>query len=109
MAFMGALTTLARAGIYVDLFRPLWQPFPPDLLKPFIGVAGFAATLAYLMYCVGQRSGYRIGMGARLASLRYGTEGRPREAGPPFAGLPPPPPPDDGAFRRRPVPPPPAD
>jgi len=44
---MAALTFLAAARIYVEPLRMLWQPWPPDVLKPFIGIAAFAATVAY--------------------------------------------------------------
>ncbi len=67
---MSVLTILARAGFYVEILRPLWQPWPPDLLKPFLGVAVFAATLAYLAYRVGRRAGFRSGTGVRLVSAR---------------------------------------
>lgn len=79
-ALMSVLTVLAHGGIYVDLLRPLWQPWPPDLLKPLLGVAVFAATLAYLAYRSGWRSGFRTAAFARPADARP---------------LPPPPPPDD--------------
>ncbi len=97
---MAALSVLARAGIYVDFLRPLWQPWPPDLLKPFLGIAGFAATLAYLTYRVGHRSGFRRGEGAGYASARIWVEAQARAherattmalPAPPT----PPPPPDD--------------
>ena len=90
---MTVLTVLARAGIYVDLLRPLWQPWPPDLLKPFLGVAVFAATLAFLAYRIGRRRGFRAGSGAGLIAGRYEAVARfvPSAAAP----LPPPPPPDD--------------
>ena len=90
---MTVLTVLARAGIYVDLLRPLWQPWPPDLLKPFLGVAVFAATLAFLAYRIGRRRGFRAGSGAGLIAGRSEAVARfvPSAAAP----LPPPPPPDD--------------
>ena len=77
---MALLTALAGAGVYVDLFRPFWLPWPPDLLKPFLGVAVFVASLAYLAYRSGWRSGFRTAAFVRPASARP---------------LPPPPPPDD--------------
>lgn len=96
---MALLTVLARAGFYIDLLRPLWQPWPPDLLKPFVGLAVFAVTLAYLAYRVGLRSGFRSRSVARAASEsgfatdRSGTAetGYARS----YAGVPPPPPPDE--------------
>lgn len=99
---MAVLTVLARAGIFVDLFRPLWQPWPPDVLKPFVGLAGFAGTLAYLAYRAGHRSGYRAGSVAGVAAARNEAEGRyqPQEGGvpatdPPVPAPPPPPAPTD--------------
>jgi hypothetical protein len=95
---MTVLTVLARAGIYIELFRPLWQPWPPDLLKPFLGVAVFAATLAYLTYRVGHRRGLRVGAGVALVASRSGMPDRAGPAGaalrPEARPLPPPPPPD---------------
>ena len=97
-ALMAALTTLARTGIYVDLLRPLWQPWPPDLVKPFLGIAVFAATLAFLAYRVGHRSGFRAGIVNRMASARnaasVGDRLSPSGTNAP-AELPPPPPPAD--------------
>lgn len=102
-ALMSLLTMLARSGIYVDLFRPLWQPWPPDLLKPILGVAVFAATLAYLAYRLGHRSGFRRGSAAGIITARYLSES-------PYPELPssttasseespvPPPPPEDADF-----------
>ncbi len=97
---MTALTMLARAGIYIDVLRPLWQPWPPELLKPFLGVAGFAGTLAFLAYRVGHRSGFRRGEGAGYASARGWVEAQARAHERAAAmALPapavPPPPPDD--------------
>ena len=68
LALMGTLTSLARAGIYFEPFRTLWQPWPPDLVKGFLGIAGFAATLAYLAHRLGWRSGLRAGTAAGLAA-----------------------------------------
>jgi hypothetical protein len=95
---MTILTVLARAGIYVELFRPLWQPWPPDLLKPFLGVGVFAATLAYLAYRVGHRRGLRAGAGVALVAARGGAESRASRTVPadrPEAPPLPPPPPSD--------------
>ncbi len=102
---MTALEVLARAGIYVDVFRPLWQPWPPEILKPFLGLAVFSATLAYLGYRIGHRHGFRSGVGVGMASARTRSEViaatnlRPaptpastQAENPP---LPPPPPPED--------------
>lgn len=85
-ALMALLTSLAAAGIYVDLFRPFWQPWPPDLWKPALGAGVFALTLAYLTYRVGLRSGVRSAAMRVIASSQP-----PRSARP----TPPPPPPDD--------------
>ncbi len=102
-AMMTVLTVLARGGIYIDLFRPLWQPWPPDLLKPFLGVAVFASTLAYLAYRHGRRRGYRAANVAASAA-RIRQESAPRMdpgaavsnvAPPQYPTVPPPPPPED--------------
>ncbi len=99
---MAALTMLARAGIYIELLRPLWQPWPPDLLKPFLGVAVFAATLAYLAYRVGRRSGFRSGTVVGIASARNYPDSRRVESRPIPAAADahplPPPPPDDSFY-----------
>jgi len=34
---MVALMALAEFGVYVDIFRPLWQPWPPDWVKYLLG------------------------------------------------------------------------
>lgn len=83
-ALMAVLTSLARVGIYVELFRPLWVPWPPDLLKPFLGAAVFAASLAYLAYRIGHRTGFQRGAGLAKAAARNRVSGVP--------SLPPPPP-----------------
>jgi hypothetical protein len=102
---MAVLTVLARAGTTVALFRPLWQPWPPDLLKPFLGLAVFAATLAHLAYRVGRRTGFRAGsravVGPLLTRMENGTRWNvptatpPMGTGPDARPLPPPPPPED--------------
>ena len=98
---MAALTMLARAGIYVDLFRPLWQPWPPDDLKPFLGLGVFAATLAYLAYRAGHRRGFTAGLGVGLTAIRTSAETRIAATNPtaepeaPPASVPPPPPPEE--------------
>ncbi|HYM40248.1 MAG TPA: hypothetical protein VEY12_08930 [Thermoplasmata archaeon] len=113
-ALMGILTILARAGFYVDLFRPLWQPWPPEILKPFIGVAGFVGTLAYLAYRIGRRTGFRSGTVAGIVAVRNEAERRTRAE---EAQIPPPPPdepapalaaqPEPSAANPLPAPPPP--
>jgi len=72
---MAALTFLAAARIYVEPLRMLWQPWPPDVLKPFIGIAAFAATVAYLAYLIGRSRGFRSGSLAGLAAGRNLAEG----------------------------------
>ncbi len=93
---MTILTLVAGAGFYVELLRPLWQPWPPDLWKPFLGVAVFAATLAYLTYRMGHRRGFRVGSGVNLVASRsrnepHGVPNAPPPTEPPAV---PPPPPD---------------
>lgn len=117
LALMGVLTILARGGIYVPPFGALWQPWPPELLKPFIGVGGFVATLAYLVYRIGRRTGFRSGTLAGIAAARN-TFDRERQATEPEAPPPPPaepailidvPTPDTPSTGVEPVPPPPVD
>lgn len=72
---MAALGSLAAAGIYIGPLRPLWRPWPPDIVKSLLGVAGFAATLAYLSYRIGQSAGYRSGAVAAKAEARNIAEG----------------------------------
>ncbi len=86
LGFMAALGPLTAAGIYLEPLRPLWRPWPPDILKPVIGVAGFVATLAYLSYRIGQSAGFRWGTAAATAAARNVAAGRnsaPGEAAPP--------------------------
>lgn len=96
-ALMSILTVLARTGIYIDLLRPLWQPWPPELLKPFLGLAVFALTLAYLAYRVGLRSGVRSKPAVMSPPESGWTRNPSWTANPMRSGrpLPPPPPPDD--------------
>jgi hypothetical protein len=70
LGFMAALGPLTAAGVYIEPLRPLWQPWPPDLLKPVIGVAGFVSSLAYLCYRLGRHAGYRWGTAAAIAKAR---------------------------------------
>lgn len=67
---MTVLVVLADAGITVPLFGVLWMPFPPEVVKPFIGLGIFAATLAYLTYRIGHRTGFHAGTGVGLAAAR---------------------------------------
>ncbi len=76
LGFMAALGPLAAAGIYVEPLRPFWRPWPPDLVRSFMGAASFAATLAYLSYRIGQSAGYRRGTAAATAAARNVAEGR---------------------------------
>ena len=76
LGFMAALGPLASAGIYVEPLRQFWRPWPPDIVKPFIGVAGFVATLAYLTFRIGRNRGYRSGTVALTAAARNIAEGR---------------------------------
>ena len=50
LGLLAALAPLTAAGIYIEPLRQFWRPWPPDILKPVIGVAGLVATLAYLCY-----------------------------------------------------------
>ena len=50
LGLIAVLAPLTAAGIYVEPLRQFWRPWPPDILKPVIGVAGLVATLAYLCY-----------------------------------------------------------
>ncbi len=68
--FMAALGPLAYAGIYVGPLRSLWQPWPPDVVKPFIGVGVFVATLAYLIFRMGQTDGFHWGTVTATAAAR---------------------------------------
>lgn len=43
---MALLVLLAYQGVYVDVLRPLWSPWPPDVWKVVIGVVAFTITLA---------------------------------------------------------------
>lgn len=102
LALMAFLTMAARSGVYVDVLRPLWMPWPPDFLKPLVGVLGFAATLGYLAYRLGSRAGFVSGTVAGIAQGRNWTEGRyaASEASSPTPGAetpPPPPPPEEHA------------
>lgn len=92
-ALMGVLTVLARAGVYVDLFRPLWLPWPPEVLKPFLGFTVFALTFAYLAYRAGHRRGFTVGVGVGLTAIRESTDALSAGSPPIVPELPPPPPP----------------
>ncbi len=73
---MAILEYLATTGMYVDAIRPLWQPWPPDIVKSFLGIAAFAATLAHLTYRHGRDKGYHSGAMAGAAAARNIVEGR---------------------------------
>ena len=70
LGLMAVLGPLAYVGIYVEPLRQFWRPWPPDPAKAFIGIAGFAATLAYLCYRSGRTTGYRSGNAAGKAVAR---------------------------------------
>lgn len=87
---MAALGPLSAAGIFIEPLRPLWRPWPPDPMKPFIGAAIFVATLAFLAYRRGRIAGFHSGTIAASVALRNMAEGRGPGA---LQGLIPPPPP----------------
>ena len=89
LGLMAVLGPLAYAGIYVEHLRQLWRPWPPDIAKSIGAVAGFVATLAYLVYRKGRIAGYHSGTVAATASLRNMAERRGPETGQDF--VPPPP------------------
>jgi len=76
LGLLAALAPLTASGIYIEPLRQFWRPWPPDILKPVIGVAGFAATLGYLCYRLGRHAGYRWGTAAAVAMARNIAEGR---------------------------------
>src|SRR3989449_1686208 len=76
LGLLAALAPLTAAGIYIEPLRQFWRPWPPDILKPVIGVAGFAASLGYLCYRLGRHAGYRWGTAASVAMARNIAEGR---------------------------------
>jgi len=86
LGLLAALAPLTAAGIYFEPLRQFWRPWPPDILKPVIGVAGFAATLGYLCYRLGRHAGYRWGTEASVAMARNIAEGR---SSAPVAAMPP--------------------
>jgi hypothetical protein len=95
-ALLIVLAPLTMAGIYIDVLRPLWRPWPPDVMKPFIGIAVFVATLSYLAFRSGRLAGIRSGTLAALAALRNVLELRSSassasNASPPEEPAPPPP------------------
>src|SRR3989442_11912522 len=97
LAFMAALGPLAYSGIYIEPLRQFWQPWPPDVLKGIGSAAGFAATLAYLLYRKGRYTGYRAGAISERATARNRSEGRVTVVNPapsPETALNPPPPPE---------------
>ena len=76
LGVMAALSPLASAGIYVDALRPLWRPWPPDPLKPFLGASIFTLTLVYLAYKSGRIRGFHSGKVAATAAFRNLVERR---------------------------------
>ncbi len=73
---MTILTVLARGGIVVPLLSPLWQPWPPDLVKPFLGLGVFVATLGFLAFRTGHRRGFSAGVGVGMSAIRTSEEAR---------------------------------
>ncbi|HYV08132.1 MAG TPA: hypothetical protein VEL81_00935 [Thermoplasmata archaeon] len=96
LGLMATLNLLGAVGIYVDVLRPFWRPWPSDILKSLIGIAAFAASLAYLAYREGRETGYKSGTVAATATARNVAEGRipePAPANSPQVSLQPPYPP----------------
>ncbi len=93
LGLIAALNLLAGTGIFVDPLREFWRPWPSDIMKSFIGIAGFAATLAYLAYRRGKEKGYKSGTVAATATARNVSEGRIPEPAPQVSLQPPYPPP----------------
>lgn len=104
---MTVLVVLADLGVTVPLFGALWMPFPPELVKPFLGLAVFAATLAYLTYRLGHRNGFHAGTGVGLAAARNYAEAHARNETPAPAEPEVPPPPMEPAVDPNATPPPP--
>ncbi len=50
LLLMATLVGLASAGIVVGALSPLWTAWPSDDVKLAVGVVGFAATVAHLVY-----------------------------------------------------------
>jgi hypothetical protein len=73
---MAALIPLSMGGYYVEPLRRFWQPWPSDLVKPFLGAAIFVATLAFLAYRSGRIAGFHSGKVAAAVELRNLAEGR---------------------------------
>lgn len=73
---MASLEYLATTGIVIEALRPLWQPWPSEIVKSFLGIGCFAATLAHLAYRLGRSEGYRSGTVAGKAAARNLAEGR---------------------------------
>ncbi len=106
-ALMTILTVLGDAGIIVPFFGLLWMPWPPEVFKPFIGLAVFTATLGYLAYRIGHRSGFHAGTGVGLAAARNWAEAQPRPSKiATEEETPPPPPPEQPEAEAAAVPPP---
>jgi len=94
LGLIAVLGPLTAAHIYVEPLRRFWQPWPPDVAKPLIGIAGFAATLAYLAYRRGILGGFHSGTVAATAAFRNLVEGRKSGPAPVKETVPPPPPPE---------------
>lgn len=90
LGLMAALVPLGMAGTYIEPLRPLWRPWPSDLVKALIGAAIFCATLAFLAHRSGRLSGFHSGEVATHVALRNLAEGRGAAAV--QESVPPPPP-----------------
>ena len=75
-ALLVILTPLTYSGVYIDALKPFWRPWPPDLAKPFIGLALFLGTFAYLVYRSGRLAGFHSGTVAATAAYRNLVEAR---------------------------------
>jgi len=75
LGLLAILGPLAYSGIYIEPLRQFWRPWPSDLVKALLGVAGFAATAAYLTFQSGRDKGYHSGRVAGKADARNLAEG----------------------------------
>ena len=70
LGIAAVLGYLAYAGIYVEWFRQFWRPWPSELVKSLLAIAGFAAILGNLFYRSGRERGFRSGKMAGKAAAR---------------------------------------